>query len=158
MRFVVMLFCTVLFVSSAYAKSCYTMEQAEAEQGIKIKSELMVIGLNCMHKNKPGEANLYNQYHNFSRKHDALFSEYEETIRNYYIRAGVPNPEDRLKTLRTSFANKISGDAASMRPDVFCWHYADRIRKAGQMDDLQVKKWAATIFEGHPVSQPICNN
>ena len=46
--FLVSMFCFV-FVASAMAggQSCYTKAEAEAEQGIRIHSELMVIGLNA---------------------------------------------------------------------------------------------------------------
>lgn len=35
--------------ASSFAASCYRAGEAEAEQGIRIHSELMVIGLNCQH-------------------------------------------------------------------------------------------------------------
>lgn len=43
-----------------------------------------------------------------------------------------------------------------MRPDSFCAAYAPRISKANQMNTEKIKKWASTIFPGHPVSHAIC--
>lgn len=153
---------TILFVlisaGTAFASSCYTMSEAEAEQGIRIHSELMVIGLNCQsmpYGNKSGK-NLYVQYRDFTTRHTPLFAEYEDRLISYYKRTGNRNPEGALNTLRTAFANKISNDAARMRPDMFCYHYAPRIEKASSMDARTLRQWAGTFFPSHPVSKPVC--
>lgn len=147
--------CFSLISTDAMAK-CYSMKEAEAEQGIRIHSELMVIGLNCQHlwpKNKP---NLYKQYQDFTVKHAHLFSEYEKTLLSFYASEGAKSPEMKLHQLRTDFANDISKDAAVMRPDAFCTMYAPRVPKASAMNNDKLRKWASTIFPGHPVSHPIC--
>ena len=59
-------------VSSFAAASCYTMEEAEAEQGIRIHSELMVIGLNCQHMKFSDGTNLYLEYREFTKEHENL--------------------------------------------------------------------------------------
>ena len=142
--------------SQAQAESCYSMAEAEAEQGIRIHSELMVIGLNCQHMTPPGQKNYYAQYREFTTNHQGLIQGYENRLLNYFKRSGVSNPEKALNDLRTSFANKISENAAKMRPDVFCSRYMERIGKAGKMDKAQVVKWATTFYDSHPVSNPIC--
>ncbi|OIN85396.1 MAG: hypothetical protein AUJ12_09440 [Alphaproteobacteria bacterium CG1_02_46_17] len=143
-------------VSSPAFSKCYSMKEAEAEQGIRIHSELMVIGLNCQHLWPKSDKNLYTQYKNFTTKNAHLFSGYEKTLLKFYRSEGISSPEQRLHQVRTDFANKISKDAAVMRPDSFCAVYAPRIPKANKMDVAQIKKWAATIFPSHPVSHPIC--
>lgn len=155
LKFIVYFLCLTLISSQALAK-CYSMKEAEAEQGIRIHSELMVIGLNCQHlwpKNKP---NLYKQYQDFTVKNAHLFSGYEKTLLGFYASEGAKNPEMKLHQLRTDFANEISKDSAQMRPDAFCAMYAPRIPKASAMNKDKLRKWASTIFPGHPVSHPIC--
>ncbi len=137
-------------------ESCYSMAEAEAEQGIRIHSELMVIGLNCQHMTPPGQKNYYAQYREFTSHHESLFQDYESRLLNYFKRIGVQKPEKALNDLRTSFANKISENAAKMRPDVFCNRYKERIGKAGHMNRQDVIKWATTFYDTHPVSHPIC--
>ena len=160
MRFVfgLLVFVALMLPVGAFAAQCYSAQEAEAEQGIRIHSELMVIGLNCQHMTPKGQKNFYYQYKEFTAKHGNLFASYESALINYYTKAGMKNPEGSLNQLRTQFANKISGDAAKMRPDLFCAHFAPRIPKAGQMDTKQVRQWASTFFRSHPVSQPICAN
>ena len=141
----------------ASAKSCYSMAEAEAEQGIRIHSELMVIGLNCQHMTPAGHENYYAQYRQFTALHQALFKNYEDRLIAYFKRTGQSNPVGALNDLRTSFANKISQNAAKMRPDVFCSRYMERIEKAQRMDNQKIRKWATTFYETHPVSHPICD-
>jgi hypothetical protein len=100
--------------------------------------------------------NLYTQYKDFTRRHQGLISEYEETIKNYYSRTGHSNSEKAINDLRTRLANKISNDAAKMRPNAFCKVYGSRITQALAMSQEKLRRWAATPFAGYPVSQPIC--
>lgn len=137
------------------AKSCYTQSEAEAEQAIRIHSELMVIGLNCQHMRFSDGTNLYLEYREFTNTHERLFSFYEEQLVNYFKRQGVDS-EAAINTLRTQFANKISLDAARMKPDQFCNRYASRILKVSDFKTNDIKRWAATFYPSHPVSRPLC--
>ncbi len=155
MKFLLLLI-AVAFPSVSYAESCYTPIEAEAEQGIRIHSELMVIGLNCAHMADANGNNLYMEHKKFTAKHEELFATYEKILMEYMRRNNAKNPEKALHKLRTEFANKISNDAAEMRPDIFCRKFASRIEKATQMDNDTLRKWAAMPFSGHAVSKSIC--
>lgn len=142
--------------ATANANACFSAAEAEAEQGIRIHSELMVIGLNCTHIGARAGINLYGQYRQFTADHGDLIATYEKIMLKHYSNTGVSNPEAKINLLRTGFANKISKDAANMRPDVFCSHYAKRVMAASEMDEAGVRQWAATFYPSHPVSKPIC--
>lgn len=146
----------IVTVKPTRVSGCYTQEEAVAEQAIRIHSELMVIGLNCQHMTPAGQKNLYQSYREFTAEHSDLFASYENTLLGYFGRTGASNPESSLNTMRTQFANKISLDAAKMRPDLFCNHYMPRIQKVSTMGNSDIQKWAGTFFPGHPVSHPIC--
>lgn len=150
------LFVLVLGVSQAMAAACYTQSEAEAEQGLRIHSELMVIGLNCINMRFRDGTNLYREYNAFTKANIDIFSGYEERLLKYFARRGDKNPEASLNTMRTLMANNISNSAARMKPDQFCNRYAGRIFKATAMDKGSFKKWASTIYPSHPVSNPIC--
>jgi hypothetical protein len=154
----VLMVITLFFSGSAHAVACYTAAEAEAEQGVRIHSELMVIGLNCKHMTPAGQRDYYAQYKEFSARNGVLFSNYERSLLSFYTRAGFAAPEGELNRLRTTMANKISGDAAKMRPDLFCAYYAPRIPKAAAMTPAQIRAWASAFFRSHPLSQPICSN
>ena len=157
MRIVILIIISlVLSANSALALSCYKANEAEAEQGIRIHSELMVIGLNCQHMASANGKNLYAAYRQFTSENGNLFGQYETILMDYFRKTGQ-NPEKAINSLRTQFANKISKDAADMRPDIFCSRYAPRIVQASAMNQQDLRKWAATIYPSHPVSRPLCS-
>ena len=155
MRYFIVFVACFLIAIPAQA-TCYSAQEAEAEQGIRIHSELMVIGLNCQHMGKRVGMNLYGDYRQFTARHADLFAGYEDLMRTFFRKTGESNPEARLNTLRTGIANKISKDAAKMRPDVFCATFAPRIEAVVNMSRDDLKKWAGTIYPSHPVSHPVC--
>lgn len=151
--FLTVIFC--VFCGQAWAAACYTNAEAEAEQGVRLHSELMVIGLNCQHlAHAAGNKNLYLAYREFSAAHGKLFAAYETQLLNYFKRTGVSDPEAALHKLRTDLANKISTDAAQMRPDIFCAHYAGRIDQARGMDEGAIRAQAAIPVRS--LTQPAC--
>lgn len=156
MRIIFVLIGLLGFVQAAQAETCYTKREAEAEQGIRIHSELMVIGLNCSHMSTANGKNLYAEHRKFTADHNKLLATYEKILMAYLTRTGVANAEKQLHEIRTNFANKISKDAAVMRPDKFCRTYAPRIEAVTKMDETQFRKWAATPFKEYPVSKPLC--
>jgi len=154
--FLILCIFVLSFPNSASANQCYSTSEVEAEQGVRILSELMVIGLNCQHLTPKGQENLYNQYKKFALKHQRLFAGYENTLLKFYKSEGVSNPESHLHRVRTDVANRISKDAAVMRPDAFCKAYAPRISKARQMPEAKIRRWAQTVFPGFPLSRSSC--
>lgn len=159
MRFLFAFIVFCLFVSPATAQElCYTPAEAEAEQGIRIHSELMVIGLNCQHMGAREGMNLYGQYREFTATHGALFAGYEDTLMAFFKKRGDEKPVSALNALRTGFANDISTKAAGMRPDIFCGRFSPRIAQAYGMTQEEVRIWAGTIYPSHPVSYPVCED
>ena len=150
------LFILSITSSASYAGSCYSMQEVEAEQGIRIQSELMVIRLSCQHIAKRQSKDLFKSYANFYSKNRETLASYESTMMKHFEGNEISDPDRALRTLRTEVANRISKDAATMRPDLFCAHYAPRIEKAEAMSKKDFRKWASTIFESHPVSKPVC--
>lgn len=143
-------------VPAADGRQCYTREEAEAEQGIRIHSELMVIALNCQHMTPRGWKNFYQQYQQITARNADLIGGYENTLINYFALAGKSNPELAFHDMRTNFANKVSTDAAKMRPDIFCANFAPRLPKVDKMSTAEIKAWAADLNGGSPVSRPLC--
>lgn len=150
----------LLFLSFACASSgaqaCYTAREIEAEQGIRIHSELMVIGLTCI--KMPRGEQLYTEYQRFTQKNSDLIASYEENLINYYKSEGDRNPELKLHTLRTNMANEISRRAIAMSTLSFCQKYASNIDKALAMDTLKVRRWAQHTWPSQPVSEHRCRS
>lgn len=155
MKYLIVLF-VFLLSTPASAAGCYSAQEAEAEQAIRIHSELMVIGLNCQHMTPKGWKNFYQEYREMTARQQSMISAYESTLVNYFAKNGG-NAEKKMHTLRTAFANKISTDAAQMRPDIFCATFAPRIPKAAKMSTAEFKDWAASTSTTQRLSQPVCH-
>jgi hypothetical protein len=143
-----------IFSTQAFASGCYTAREVEAEQGLRIHSELMVIGLTCL--KMPGGQETYAKYARFTNKNQALIGGYEESIISWYRSQGVSNPEKELHTLRTNLANDISRHAIEMGALGFCQHFTPRIDTALAMDQTTLRRWAQHVWPGTPVSHPTC--
>ena len=158
-KFVALVFLMALLPNGqALAGTCYSMREAEAEQGIRIHSELMVIGLNCQHIYKSRGKNLYRAYREFTAEHADLISQYEDILMDHYRRAGNNSPEKKLDSLRTRYANKIADDAAHMKINRFCSKYAPRIPRVSDYSRRDIRQWASTFYSKDPVTKPICSN
>ena len=154
-RFYVLLFVAVVSVSApVLAKSCYSSAEAEAEQAIRIHSELMVIGLNCQHMTPRGWKNFYQQYREITNNYSRTISGYESTLISYYNQSG--NGERKMHDLRTSFANETSTNSARMRPDVFCAKFSPRIPKVANMSRTEFVDWIKASASTQRLSKPLC--
>ena len=154
LKYIFFILMTTMFSANAYSASCYTITEAEAEQGIRIQSELMVIGLNCLHK----DSQLYAKYRSLADNNSQLFEAYNQIMINHFKKNGIGNAEKEINVMRTTYANRISEIAAELRPDIFCSKYAPRIERAQSMNNSDIRKWASTFFASHPVSKPICES
>lgn len=143
-------------VDGAARATCFSPTEAEAEQAIRIHSELMVIALNCQHMTPRGWKNFYHQYQEITARQGSLIAGYENVLIDYYGRAGRPNPERSLHDLRTNFANKVSTDSARMRPDIFCSRFAPRLPKVDKMSTGEFKSWASNYRSGPTPTEPMC--
>lgn len=148
-----LLLIAALIFSMPVSAQCYSRAEAEAEQGLRIHSELMVIGLNCMGILKSPA--LYGQYQSFTRQNHAMITGWENTMIGYFDRNGG-NGVTQFHDFRTRMANQISGDAARMRPDVFCHNHVRRLAKAMTMNSNDLEQWASTSYSNVPPSRPLC--
>lgn len=157
MKKVALLAFVACFVSfaAATARACYTPQEFEAEQGIRIHSELMVIGLTCM-KMPGGGAALYKKYQAFTQKNQSLISMYEDEMIAHFRARGDKDPEKSLHTLRTTLANKISEHAIEMSTLSFCTHFGSRIDQALAMDTPKLRRWAQHVWPQTPAQEPFC--
>lgn len=148
--------CLLLIASlPAMAASCYNAAQLEAEQGLRIHSELMVIALNCQHLAQGAQLN--HEYEQFTRKNLSLIEGYENTMRAFFAAEGKTG-EKELNDFRTALANRIANEAVRLQPNVFCRAYGGRVAQALAMDQAQLRLWAQTVFPTYPITRPVCAN
>lgn len=147
-----------VFLSAAFiseAEACYSAREFEAEQGIRIHSELMVIGLTCI--KTPEGQELYRKYQDFTAKNSHLIASYETALINYYSQQGTAQPEQKLHTLRTNLANEISRRAIAMSTLSFCQKFSSHLDRALAMNQEKLRQWAQHVWPNQPPSEPACD-
>lgn len=137
---------------AAASRMCYNMAEFEAEQGLRIHSELMVIGLTCA--KMPYGGNLYSKYQTFTAKNQNLISMYESALIEHFRKEGG-NAEAQFHTLRTGLANHIS-QLAIGNVVGFCNAFSPRIDAALAMDQGKLRMWAQQVWRDAPTSRPVC--
>lgn len=149
------LWLTVPVAAAVPPQTCYSAIEVEAEQGLRIHSELMVIALTCMKAPAGGPA-LYAKYNRFTEQHKRLIGDYEADMMRFYRKQARGKAEAQLHNLRTHLANNISQQAIQMSVDRFCSRYAGRIDQALKMDEQKLRRWARQSWETAPVSAAVC--
>ncbi len=155
MRLILIALFLLVSTPAMAAQQCYSLEQLEAEQGLRIHTELMIIALNCQHLVDPS-IQLNHQYEQFTNKNIGLIKRYEDTMRAVFRAEGRPNSESDLNDFRTMLANRIANEAVRLQPNVFCRAYSGLITQANNMDQPHFRKWAQTVFAGYPLTHPMC--
>ncbi|OYQ33635.1 hypothetical protein CHU95_14785 [Niveispirillum lacus] len=125
---------TLLAAGPALAAStkgpCYSVPEFAAEQGIRLHTELMVVGLTCQHMDVKGEVSLFNKYKQFTLKHQTRIQQWEKTLVAYYKRTTSGNPTRTFDTFRTRLANETSQRAIALTTPVFCGTHAPLVTAA----------------------------
>jgi len=144
-----------LLIHTTVSQACYTNVEAEAEQGLRIHSELMVIGLTCI--KMPEGVTTYNKYKEFTDNNADLINKYEQALKDYYEMEGYDNPEEEINNLRTRLANKISQYAVEMSVLSFCEMFVPRLDEAENMSSYQLSRWAKYAIKNTSTTEPMCN-
>jgi hypothetical protein len=150
-RFILAALLSVSLAAPALARSaapaCYSAEQAQAEQLLRLHSELMVIAVTCRTGSDNG--NLGTEYGDFTQRHLSALHEAEQTMMGYYKASVKGNATDRLDRLRTILANEFGQKAADMSSASFCASYRDKIAKLENVSggELQDEVQRMTISE-----------
>ncbi|QJE73029.1 hypothetical protein HHL28_07965 [Aerophototrophica crusticola] len=127
--------------SKAAAKApCYTPAEFEAEQAIRLHTELMVVGLTCQAMDPKDGPSLFAQYKMFTLKHQAAVQGWEKSLIGHFKRAGSRNPTKEFDSFRTRLANEMSQRAIALSAQIFCENHVPVVGKAMSMPDKDVQK------------------
>jgi hypothetical protein len=127
---------TIASVPAFAAGACYTAEQLQAEQALRLHSELMVITVTC--KQGSNGENLPAAYGDFTKKNITMLHEAEQTMTAYYKAKGGGNPQDQLDRLRTRLANEFGQKAADVGSASFCAEYGSKVVKMDTLSHADV--------------------
>jgi hypothetical protein len=155
MKKVIAILTAILILNANIAQACYNAQEFEAEQGLRIHSELMVIGLTCI--KMPQGQELFHKYKQFTAVNSNLIAGYEQTLISHYASQGAANPEKKFHTFRTNIANEISQHAISMSTLSFCQKFSSHLDEALAMDQAKLRRWAQHRWPNQPMTEPMCS-
>lgn len=98
------------------APTCLTSSEMEAQQAIRMHTELMVIGLTCLRDG----TSAFGHYQRFTNAHASAIRGYEATMIGHLKRAYRDNPTKRFDKMRTDLANEIAQSVVTMSAETFC--------------------------------------
>jgi hypothetical protein len=137
----------------AVAKECYSLEEFEAEQGLRLHTDLEVIALTCKYDGyrRP----LRQSYGVFVRKYSKWIKNWENVIARVYASRGGSRNEV-IDNFRTSLANNKSHEASEMIPRQFCIAYANWVPAVASWSPEQVLQYVRTPDAKRPAKKPPC--
>ena len=119
------------------AQQCYSSNEVEAEQLLRLHSELMVITVTC-HQGSHGE-NLIPAYTDFTKNHIAALHDAEKTMIEYYHTTYGGNGIERLDKLRTKLGNEFGQKIADISAPIFCQQYRDKVLQMCSASNKEVQ-------------------
>jgi hypothetical protein len=118
--------CLALLATPAFAaKTCYSPVELQAEQILRLHSELMVITVTC-HQGSDGR-DLVPAYTGFTKNNIQMLHNAEQTMTAFYKKSYKGDPVARLDRLRTLLANEYGKKIADMSAPAFCAQSRDKV-------------------------------
>lgn len=129
------IFVFLLISFPAHAASCYTQEGYEAEQGLRLHSDMEVVMLTC--KYDGFKQPLSSHYKKFMGKYSRNIKGWEDVIARVFADTGRSRAEV-IDNFRTYLANRRSHEAASIGIRNFCVKYANLLITIGNYSPQQL--------------------
>lgn len=124
----------------ALAKApCYTRAEAEAEQAIRLHTELMVVGLTCAEMNPAAGPSLFAQYKEFTLRHKDELGRWEKALIGHFKRHHKGNATRHFDSFRTRLANEMSQRAIALTTPVFCQSHVPMVARAGALTQADLR-------------------
>jgi hypothetical protein len=154
-RIVAALAAAAVLGTSAAQAACYSDAEFEAEQAIRLQSELTVIAFGC--PTPPGMAQLPAQYGEFSRRHGEAYRGYQRTITDYlrrHERSG--RPQALFDRFQSVLANEYGFRAGKMTPAAFCEGRLPFFAEVMSLDREGLRRMLRDDGVLRLASQPLC--
>jgi hypothetical protein len=134
--------CVLATSTSAWAKpACYSAAEYDAEQAVRLHTELMVIGLTC--NAIEADRKLFSKYQQFTTKNRTSLMNWEKVLIGHFRETDKSNPTRRFDDFRTVVANEIAQRSALLTPPVFCQTHSDIVDRALALSESDLKRYLA---------------
>ena len=132
--------CVLATSTSAWAKpACYSAAEYDAEQAVRLHTELMVIGLTC--NAIEADRKLFAKYQQFTTKNRTSLLNWEKILIGHFSQTGKSNPTRQFDDFRTVVANEVAQRSALLTPPVFCQTHSDIVDQALSLSDSDLKRY-----------------
>lgn len=152
-----LLITTALFVFSFpvfAANSCYSPLEVQAEQLLRLHSELMVITVTC--KQGSMGQDLVSSYTGFTRNNIDLLHDAEQTMIKFYKKTYGGDGVSRLDKLRTMLANEYGQQIANISAPVFCSQRRDKVLSMVKAPTAALQYEAQSMCTSNKTYLPSC--
>jgi len=136
----------VLLPAPAFAaKQCYSAAELQAEQTLRLHSELMVIAVTC--RSGSNGQDLVGAYAAFTHDNIEMLKDAEATLIRYYKTQYHDNGISHLDTLRTKLGNESGQESADDTAPLYCRQYRDRVVALYYDSPAQVQKEVSHLVQ-----------
>ena len=154
---ILMLLAVLLLPAQAKAAACYPPLEQEAEQLVRLHSQLMVITLSC--RTTSDGTPLPPAYQKFTKTYLQNIKDAERALINWHRKNNGGNGISRLDRLRTEFSNEYSRTLALLTPARYCEAYRNYVAQAANFDRLELGRTLLAMRDDYrgriPPCQPI---
>lgn len=149
---------TLLFFSFCWsaqaAAPCYKAEELQAEQLLRLHSELLVVALTCRQSSLGRD--LIKAYTRFTKANITTLHGAEAVLMNYYEKGHKGQGVSRLDTLRTRLANEYGQSVANETPAGFCEMRRDKALALYDSPQGGLSDTASRLYAGANPHAPVC--
>ncbi len=139
---------------TAVATDCYRAAEYEAEQTIRLHTEMMVIGIKC-NRVRP-DMQPFALYAAFTQRNSGWISRVERDLIGYYRRTRGNGAVGAFDRLRTSLANEYARKANMIPTEDYCIARLPVLARLAQLDQARFRT-AALRSRSMPFSRrPVC--
>lgn len=139
---------------AAKPAACYTKAEFEAEQAIRLHSEMMVVGLKC---HKLFEAKRpFHIYADFTSRNSKAIADFEKVLVAHLRKRGEANPTRAFDRLRTIIANDYARQSNMTATKAFCESKLDWLAQMSAMDTKAFRQHVVTVRTEGLTLTPLC--
>lgn len=142
--------------SPAFADGrCYSAKEMEAEQLLRLHSELMVITVTC--KQSSTGRDLVRAYTGFTRNNIGQLHDAEQVLIEHYKTVYGGQGVSRLDTLRTKLANEFGQKIADVSAPVYCAQRRDKVIEMYDSPPVSLQRASLEAYADSANYEPVCD-
>ncbi len=137
------------------AGNCYSADEVQAEQFLRLHSELMVITVTCKYSSDGDD--LVKPYTTFTNTHVAALRNAEQVMARYYQKRYGGDGMSQVDKLRTKLANEFGQSIANVSAPLFCAQRRDKVMKMYDARTSTVNEEVAQMCTDTLTYVPACD-